>query len=185
MTTAQSHYQPLRNFTPQQWRDIVANLPKGAAPTDEARLNLVIAANVYWEIRVGPQLRDQARLVAEAVDHLQQAKDNIRVAAPQFQSRDQLAPLETLLTELNSWRDVLQSVPIPSLATLAKSRHEEFLDAALNFWLDCGGKLSFSRSPRGPTGPLIRYLTVLSDTVMGEDARKGETLAAFIQRRKR
>ena len=184
MATAGSDYPSLRNFTAQEWRKIIAKLPEGAAPTDEARLDLVIAANVYWETRAGLSLKEQARLVAEAVDHLRAGLDSIRVAAPQFQFRNQLAPLSALLNDLISYRDVLEGIPNPSSATLARSRREEFLDAALDLWAVCGGSLRLSRSPKGPTGPLINYLIVVSGIVMGEDAPAPETLAAFIRERR-
>src|SRR5262245_18458911 len=186
MTAALSDYPPLRDFTAQQWRDIIAKLPKGATPTYEARLDLVIAANVYWEIRSEPPLREQMRPVAAAVDHLQQAKDDIRVAAPQFELHNQLVRLEALLTELTSYWDFLRSTRYPSVATVAKSHREEFLSAALELWLACGGKLKFSRSSQRPAGgPLIRYLIVVSDIVLGEAAAAPDSLAAFIQERRR
>jgi hypothetical protein len=183
MTTARFDYPPQRDFTEQQWRDIIAELPN--APTNEARRDLIVAANVYWEVRAALNLplKEQRRLVAEAVDHLRAGMENIRVAAPQFQS--QLTPLSRLLANLVEYRDLLEGIPNHSAATLRKSRREEFLDAALKLWLDCGGNLQRSRSPREPTGPLIRYLTVVSDIVMGEDALAPESLAAFVRERRK
>jgi len=184
MTTAGSDYPPLRNFTAQEWREIIATLSKGAAPTDEAWLDLVIAANVYWEIRSGPPLKEQAKLMVEAVDHFRAGLDKIGVAAPQFQFRNQLAPVTVLLTELANYRDLLEGIPNRTSAQITRSRREEFLEAALKFWQACGGSLRLSRSGQGPTGPLIGYLVTVTDIVMGDAAPARETLAAFVKKRR-
>jgi hypothetical protein len=68
-----------------------------------------------------------------------------------------------------------------------RSHRESFLRSSVILWTLCGGELTFSRDKDlgTPTGPLIRYLSLACNLVMGEEAPALETLAAFIQRYRR
>ena len=73
----------------------------------------------------------------------------------------------------------------PSPFGRAHFHRHEFLAAALDLWRTCGGRVAFSRSPRKPGGPLIRYLQCVCTVVMGDNAPATETLASFISNWKR
>ena len=66
----------------------------------------------------------------------------------------------------------------------ARFHRESFLSRSVILWGMCGGEPTFSRDKDlgTPNGPLIRYLSLVCNLVMGKDAPALETLAAFIQR---
>jgi hypothetical protein len=175
--------RPSRNFTADQWRDIAAKLPSGAAPRRETWFAFLLASNVYWEVDAGPSPREKARLMEEAVDEIRSAMDKIYIAAPRLRD-DVLHIGGQFLTRFIYHRDTLQDLAARA-PTFADPRfhRREFLAAAADLWLACGGKLGFSRSTATgePSGPLIRYLTFVCKLVMDEDAPALETLAAFVR----
>lgn len=179
--------KPLRNFTPEQWGGIVAKLPASATPLPQALFEFLLAANLYWEAAAGPTPRKRAKLVAEAIEHIYAAIDKGGRGAPRL--RDRLARLSDPVTELVHLHDALQQLvarcPLEGRASVfadPRFHRQEFVSAALDLWLACGGDRAFSRTPAGkPAGPLIRYLDFVCGVVMGARAPKPNTLASWVQ----
>jgi hypothetical protein len=54
----------------------------------------------------------------------------------------------------------------------------------LRIWVRLGGKLRFSRSKRGPQGPLIRFFRAVTGPVMGASAPSLESIPDIVRRQK-
>jgi hypothetical protein len=170
---------PPRNFTAEQWRGITARLPLNATPMRETLLVFLVAANLYWEAAAGQTPRKRLRLVAEAVEHLKAAIEKIHAATTHRHS--ELEKLAHIAGRIEWDRDNMRLLPEVD----PRFHRKEFLAAALELWVGCGGELGLSRSLTKPTGPLIRYLVFVSKLVMGKDAPKPETLAKFVRDERR
>jgi hypothetical protein len=166
----------MRNFTVQQWADIIAHLPKGASPTHEATTEFAVAANVYWEGYAAPSVRKRLRLLVQVINHVRAAVP-IDVAIPHMKHRF-AADLDILAFHRDACERAANR-PAPK-----KMHREEFLKAAIKLWFACGGGPGTSWSGE-PSGPLIRYLRLVCDLVMGAAAPAPETLRAFARKERR
>jgi hypothetical protein len=60
-----------------------------------------------------------------------------------------------------------------------------FQDNVLYIWTLLGGQLRFSRSKRGPQGPLIRFFRAVTSPVMGASAPSLQSIPDIVRRRKK
>jgi hypothetical protein len=66
-----------------------------------------------------------------------------------------------------------------------RTDHLRYQVEVLRTWTDFGGKLRFSRSNKGPQGPLIRFFCAVTGPVMGVSAPSVESIPNIIRRQKK
>jgi hypothetical protein len=167
---------PLQNFTRQQWADIADRLPE--PPKPKACFRFLNAANIYW--LDAPTPKKQTRLIAEAVEELNVTIEKVRTARPG------LVRLVKGLSEIHGELQTHANIMRTEMAERPRGAHHNrhaFLRAALELWESCGGKPKRSRQSEVPSGPLIRYLSFVSQLVIiKEKPPELETLIRFIAR---
>ena len=160
--------------TQHQWREIAATLPPDAKPPPETLLQFLQAVNLYWSDAAGPTPKTRARLLTKATNGLHKVMDNLHAEGSPIAARI-LRQLSIEIIALQWHAETMRRLTAddsddPSPFGRAHFHRHEFLAAALELWVSCGGRVGFSRSPRKPGGPLIRYLRCLCTVVMVSDA---------------
>jgi hypothetical protein len=161
-----------RNFTTRQWRDIAAALPPGPKGRDMFFYSFLVAANDYW---TGMATTPTTKHSVRRLDKL------LKDARADLKRERKLAPERAAALFEMGYFDM--KWPGRNVESARFHRHS-FLIRSVMLWEFCGGETAFSRD-KGlgtPTGPLIRYLSLVCNLVMGKEAPALETLAAFIQR---
>jgi hypothetical protein len=170
--------RPLRNLTRQQWSELAAKLPRGSNPTREMFRSFLFAANRYWDDAARPSPKKRARLVRQAEAHVLAAIEKIDVADTELvDDMKQLAAVHGRLQwQADNWDDAVARAAGRSDFGAHEHRHE-YLGAALDLWVACGGEPKFSRNA---SGPLIRSLTFACGLVGLKYSRRA--LAEFVIR---
>jgi hypothetical protein len=166
-----------RNLPQQDLQDLAAFLPVGSKGRDVFLFRFLVAANCYWAtLRLKSELRELDRVIGALHSVLRRLTklDPSRMYAP----KNRMGPLTIIDRALDE--SIFQYTVLFDPQFGQKNRRFFFHDV-LRLWEDCGGKLRFSRTSNKPTGPLIRYLSLVGNLVMGDDASAPNTLAAYVQ----
>jgi hypothetical protein len=161
-----------RNFTEEQWRDLAALLPPGSKEGGIFFHSFLDAANNYWRgMATTPTTEHSVRRLDKLLKDARADLKRERMLAP-----ERAAALFEMAYFDMKW-------PGHNVEG-ARFHRESFLNYSVILWGLCGGKPTFSRDKDlgTPTGPLIRYLSLACNLVMGKEAPALETLATFIQR---
>jgi hypothetical protein len=193
---------PPFDYSEAEWSEIEAAaravLPDGKALPNEVRETLVEYARLYQiRIRMPPLSKDNQdwQKVARLSERLHQALKVVseRIDEPEGQKffrRRAEATLKRLL-EIKELAEEMNISP-KHMGVLWKIVGGEYLPPRLRYqsdvlevWASLGGQLRFSRSKKGPQGPLIRFFQAVTSPVMGASAPSAESIPDIIRRKKR
>jgi hypothetical protein len=190
---------PLFDYSEAEWSEIEAAaravLPDGEPLPNEMREVLVDRARLYQSrFRLHPLAKEKQnwRKIARLSERLHQALrvaskrtiECVKVAKSPREAKRTRRWLETYLEKLLEIKDLAEDMSIPPEVTDRRPARVWYQIFVLNIWIGLGGKLRFSRSKRGPQGPLIKFFRAVTSPVMGASAPSLESIPDIVRRQK-
>jgi hypothetical protein len=188
---------PLFDYSEAEWSEIEAAaravLPDDKPLPNEVREALVEYACLY-QIRIKLTLAKDNRdwqKVARLSERLHQALrvasersvQRIKVTLGPGKAKSVRRSIEARLAKrLLELKDFAEHQIIPLEAVNYRPVRVWYQSEVLRIWVYLGGKLRFSRSRRGPQGPLIRFFQAVTTPVMGASAPSLESIPDIIRR---
>jgi hypothetical protein len=187
---------PLFEYSRAEWSNIEAAaraiLPNDKPLPNEVRMALVDRARVYqsrtrlalakdnqdWQkvARLSERLHQALRVASE------QSVEIIRVVQGPREAKYVRRWLEAYLEKLLEIKDHAEAVIIPAKEMNYRPARVWYQSEVLEIWVRLGGQLRFSRSKRGPQGPLIRFFQAVTGPVMGASAPSPESIPDIVRR---
>jgi hypothetical protein len=181
---------PPFDYSEAEWSEIEAAaravLPDDKPLPNEVRESLVDRARHYQNGMSFIKNNQDWQQIARLSERLYQTIKCVWVLeGPTRDTEHILRGLEAFLEELLGIIDLAEDMIVPPDEEDRRPARVIYQSEVLGTWVYLGGKLRFSRSKRGPQGPLIRFFQAVTTPVMGASAPSVESIPDIIRRQKR